>query len=174
SITYNGDESYYTQDELQEQEIIMKRGAAYFRQARYEDAIAILKYGHDAYRLNSHIAGFLVRTYMKAGKHKEAAEAGLDFLLIKDSDTNLMLRVSYALKKNRRIEEAIDLSERIKLREPSNIPNLVHLADMYTYRRNFRRADKLLNKIFRLEPENEDAIKIRLKLDSFASEAAVS
>ncbi len=173
SITYNGDEIYYTQDELQEQDVIMKKAAAYFRQSRYEDAIAILRYGHDAYRLNSHIAGFLVRTYMKAGMYKEAADAGLDFLLIKDSDTNLMLRVSYALKKNRRIEEAIDLSERIKLREPSNLANLVHLADMYTYRRNFRRADKLLNKIFKLDSENEAAIKIRLKLDSLVSEVQV-
>lgn len=71
-----------------------------------------------------------------------------------------MLRAAYCMKMSRDIESAIDLSERVKLREPGNVKNLIHLADMYAYTRNYKRASKLITKVLQIEPENEQAKKI--------------
>lgn len=147
-------------DELNEQELIFKRAKSYFRRARYEDAIAILQEGHKKYEENSEILNLLIRCYIKLENYKEAAGASREYLRKYEIDTSLMFKASYCLKKNLELEEAIDLSERVKLRQPANVRNLIHLADMYAYMKNYKRANKIIKKIFKLEPENESAIKI--------------
>jgi predicted Zn-dependent protease len=72
---------------------------------------------------------------------------------------------------NHEFKEAIEMAERIKLRDPYNIRNLIHLADMYAYTKNFKRSQKLVKKVLHIEPENKGALKIleRLEQETVAS-----
>ncbi|MCB1142200.1 MAG: SpoIIE family protein phosphatase [Leptospiraceae bacterium] len=106
------------------------------------------------------ITSALVKLYLRIKDFANAAEMCRIYLSKNDTDSSMMLKASYIMKKNHELDDAIDLAERIRLREPYNVRNLVHLADMFAYKNNYHRARKMLQKIFRLEPENQSAHKI--------------
>ncbi len=86
------------------------------------------------------------------------------FLAENEVDTQMLFKASYCLKMNHEFEESIEMSERVKLREPQNIRNLVHLADLYAYTKNVHRAEKILKKIFIIDPDNKHANLIQQKM----------
>ncbi|MCX8000020.1 MAG: tetratricopeptide repeat protein [Leptospiraceae bacterium] len=117
---------------------------------------------------NKKILQLLIWCYQKSNQLREACNAYRIYLQKNDAETDFLFNASLCFKKSREIEEAIELSERVKLREPHNVRNLLHLADMYIYSKNFKRARKLLNKILAYEPENEKAKFLFVKLNELS------
>ncbi|MCB1316984.1 MAG: tetratricopeptide repeat protein, partial [Leptospiraceae bacterium] len=59
---------------------------------------------------------------------------------------------------------AADYAERVRLRTPDNVLNLIHLADIYLHLGNPRRAGKMLERALELEPGNDRALKLQSML----------
>ena len=54
----------------------------------------------------------------------------------------------------------IEISERLRLREPQNLRNLLHLAELYSLVQNNKRAEELIQYCLKLDPENAIALNL--------------
>lgn len=142
-------------------------------QGNLDNSIAILEKAYDQKTERELVVPYLTRVYMKKQRYGEAAKICKEHLQAHAVDTPLMFRASYCLKLNREFDEAIDLAERVKLREPLNVKNLVHLADLYTVNGNIPRAVKLLKKAKQIDPDNKKILMIQEVLDRKTDEEAV-
>ncbi|HMZ61483.1 MAG TPA: hypothetical protein PL048_22105, partial [Leptospiraceae bacterium] len=136
------------------------------QERRSEEALKILR---ETYELDSgrqETAQLLMRVLMKKKIYREAAKVCKQYLKSNEVNTDMMFRASYCLKMSGSFEEAVDLGERVKLREPRHLRNLVNLADLYAYTKNFYRAEKTVKKILAIDPENRFAAKILNKIQA--------
>jgi len=165
SISYPDEREEIDLDELEKVEAILNNARLLVGKHQVKDAILILKESYEENKNRFEVAKYLIKAYMKVKSYKEAAEVCKEFLEKNELDSNLMFKASFCLKMNHEFEEAIELAERIKLREPHNLRNLIHLADMYAYTKNYSRSMKLVKKILMIEPENKAALKIQDRVE---------
>lgn len=78
----------------------------------------------------------------------------------------MMFSTSLIYKRFERFHQAIELGERVLLREPEFLDNIVNLAESYVLFRKNEAALKLLERIDRLDPNNSHAKEIRTQLNS--------
>ncbi|MDX1957488.1 MAG: SpoIIE family protein phosphatase [Leptospiraceae bacterium] len=135
-----------------------------FNNKNYKAAIPILEKAYNESNKHKDIAELLVRIYSRLNDYASASRVCKEYIKLYETSTQMLFKASYCLKMNHEFEEAIDIAERVKLREPKNLRNLIHLADMYAYTKNYHRAEKILKKILILDPENKSAEKIANKL----------
>ncbi|MBP7283793.1 MAG: SpoIIE family protein phosphatase [Leptospiraceae bacterium] len=77
----------------------------------------------------------------------EAALVAEDHLTLNPSDTECIFLLSYSYKKLQKFKEAIRAGERVRLREPGHIRNLVNLAHCYFRMKDIDRAKYLASLI---------------------------
>ncbi|MCB1141506.1 MAG: SpoIIE family protein phosphatase [Leptospiraceae bacterium] len=156
SIHYPMDERII-QQESENMELyrkVISEAKAMLSQNNIDGALDLLLNEHKKNPNNLEIEKSLIKLYMKRNRYEEAARVCEEYIERNELDTSMMLKTSYCFKINREFDKAIEIGERIKLREPYNIRNLVHLSDMYIYTQNFIRAEKLIYKILAIDPEN--------------------
>lgn len=73
---------------------------------------------------------------------------------------------SIANKKLGRFSEAISASEKVAIKQPDNINNLVNLSDLYRLQREYVRAKEIAIKILNVDPQNENAKKILKQIEN--------
>lgn len=78
--------------------------------------------------------------------------------------TNILFEISVAYKINRQYEPAIDFGERLRLRDPFNFANVVHLVECYKESGREERAMKVLNASLKLDPKNEKLNQLKEEL----------
>jgi serine phosphatase RsbU (regulator of sigma subunit) len=113
-------------------------------------------------------AKLIIQMAKKALKEKDFAAASLNFALAVEEFPMSLENyhyASYSFKQLRNYDEALNYGERLFLREPNHIKNLLNLADIHRYLGNRNRANFLLNRIETLDPENQVAKKIRAILE---------
>ncbi|HMV41653.1 MAG TPA: CDC27 family protein, partial [Leptospiraceae bacterium] len=88
-----------------------------------------------------------IKTLMQNKNFSEAAVLAEDYLLLNPSDTESIFLLSYAYKKLQNYKDAIKAGERVRLREPSHVRNLVNLAHCYFRMDDIDRAKYLANLI---------------------------
>ena len=95
-------------------------------------------------------------------KQYEAALPGLEsYHELNPEDTKTLYLLSYVLWKNRMMKKAAESAERLMLREPENVTYLLHFARVSLSMKNFIEADKILDRIFKLDPDNKRANKLK-------------
>ncbi|BDA77518.1 hypothetical protein LPTSP3_g04480 [Leptospira kobayashii] len=107
----------------------------------------------------------LARLYEKKENLLQALEYAGMVLEIDPSDTAWLLHTSLLFKRvfaqtkfMTYLGEAQELSERVRLRDPENVKNLIHLADIYRLQGDKERANYLLSKVG-AEEENHPILK---------------
>ena len=168
SISYPDYGDEINLDEIEKVEVTLRNARNLVSKHKVKEAISILKKSYEENKNRAEVAKYLIKAYMKERSYKEAALVCKEFLEKNELDSNLMFKASFCLKMNHEFEEAIELAERIKLREPHNVRNLIHLADMYAYTKNYARSMKLVKKVFLLEPDNKVAMKIKERIEKEA------
>lgn len=99
----------------------------------------------------------------KLKKYKEALQPALDFCETNPSDTGILYLISLLSKKLKKLEQATDYADRVRLRMPMNVENLVNLADIYYHTNDVSRARKLLDQALEFEPANRHALRLNKK-----------
>ncbi|TGK00583.1 stage II sporulation protein E [Leptospira semungkisensis] len=121
-------------------------------------------------------AKLLSKWYDKISKFKESAiwaEKVLDwdpseteFLFI----TSILWKKAYAGSRNLELlRSASELGEKLRVRQPNHLKNLINLADIYRLLGNSFRAKKLLEEASALSPNDPKIAELKKKLDPSAS-----
>ncbi|MBL8021218.1 MAG: SpoIIE family protein phosphatase [Leptospirales bacterium] len=99
----------------------------------------------------------LALAYVKTKQFEKAAPLAEDYTYLRPGDTEFVYIASYCLKKVRKYDRAADFGERVKLRNPRHIKNLINLAEVYARMGNTNRAEALLDAALAIEPDNANA-----------------
>ncbi len=104
------------------------------------------------YRLEAAVAGgesnplidrALARVHYKLGDFRRAANHADRYLVAHPHDTRFLFFASIVMFKAGRLEEAVDLGERGRMRRPGERNNLLNLATIYEKQGNPRRAETM-------------------------------
>lgn len=163
SISYLGE----TETERQNRDkinSIIHNANEFLEENKNEQVLQILESAYLEHKDDLHLINYLMKTYIRFKQYDKGAKVAREYLTINEGDINFLMKSAYCFKMTKDVEAAIDLGERIKLRDPKNIRNLLHLADLYVYSKNYKRAKKLVSKVISLEPGNEQAVLIQSKI----------
>ena len=104
----------------------------------------------------SNDVGFLFRL----NKEAEALNFGKEYLDCVPFDSEMILKISQYLRTLKEYENAIELSERLRLRRKQNLNNLINLAQCYIALNHYDRAKLLLNDVLLIDKNNLVASEI--------------
>ncbi len=102
-----------------------------------------------------HIKRELAKLYIKSKNFLLAIRQCEVYLNERPADTEILFLTSYAYKQAREFNHAVDYGERVHLREPEHVKNLINLAESYALSGNRKRADYLLGVVELIEPNND-------------------
>jgi len=105
------------------------------------------------------MAKILFQMQLKIGNFKKASEWVSSLVRTLPSETGLLFQAAYCERKSGNYLSAIDLGERVKLRQPKHFKNLINLADSYYYYGNKERANYLLSLAKKLDEKNPHLIR---------------
>ncbi|MBI3396438.1 MAG: SpoIIE family protein phosphatase, partial [Spirochaetia bacterium] len=103
----------------------------------------------------------LARILARSGDFPKASEYAARSLERDPSDTKLMFLASFAMKKCRRLEEGARMGERVRVRMPRFVRNLVNLCELHILSGNMKRAEELITDIFTIDADNVRAAALR-------------
>lgn len=99
------------------------------------------------------------KNYETAFSHME------DYVYLKPMDTDMIYLASYLCKKLKRYPQAAEFGERVRLRSPGMVRNLINLAEVYGRLGNKQRAAKLVAEALKSEPGNARAVRLQHALN---------
>jgi len=94
----------------------------------------------------------LAQIYYQVRNFEKAASYAQDYLWLKPSDTEFVYFAALCFRRTHDYRRAIDLSERLRLRELPMAKNLALLVDLHIRTGNFSRAEAILHELMELEP----------------------
>ena len=100
-------------------------------------------------------------TLFKLKEYSRAITFAQKYVDLNPADTDMLYLTSFLYKRLRDLDAAADFGERVRLREPQNVQNLVHLADIYLTMGVTKRADKMVRKALSYEPGNPHAMRMQ-------------
>ncbi|WP_108929612.1 SpoIIE family protein phosphatase [Leptospira johnsonii] len=107
----------------------------------------------------------LLKYHIRLKNYSKAAQFAEEYLNIRPVDKEILFIASYVARRAKQFQKAQDFGERLLLREPDHIRNLINLTRISIALRNYERAKQLLREAYRLEPENSQVQKIKQALD---------
>ncbi|EQA35229.1 SpoIIE-like protein phosphatase domain protein [Leptospira inadai serovar Lyme str. 10] len=140
---------------------LLKKAKDTSQNKEIDEAIAFLE---QAESLNSRIPEVkknFIRLFLKMKNYSKAARYAEDYLNIKPVDKEILYVASFAARKAGQLRKALDFGERLLLREPDHLKNLMNLAQVYIALKNYDRAMVMTHSALRLDPDNEAILKTR-------------
>lgn len=107
----------------------------------------------------------------KAKDHTLAVRAFTLYTRRFPDDTEALMKLSYHLKLTGDYTEAVDISERVRLRDKENFKNLINLCDCLRHCGQTERAAKILKEAVLISPEHEHIQLLTEKLGYESVEA---
>ena len=135
------------------------------REGRHGEAIGLLEQGCVANPQSLRIRRELVGLYYRQQKYEQALEILRGYVHANPGDTEMLYMAAVLAKRLHKHDYGIDLGERVRLREPGHVRNLVNLANLYLNAGNARRSEHILSEAIAREPNNRAAAKLRAHLD---------
>lgn len=106
----------------------------------------------------------IIRLLVRAHNFAEALPYLDRYTDLRPDDTEMLFIASYCLTRTGDHEKAAELCERIVLRRPDEVRYLLHLARIQALRHDYFEADRLLDQILQIAPENEQALSLKNSL----------
>jgi serine phosphatase RsbU (regulator of sigma subunit) len=144
---------------------LLKDAKDFLKQGKHEDAILLLESSVIDANVSVDLYKSLFQSYLQAREFKKAAKFSVDILEMLPEDTEVLFQVAYLYKKIGEYEQACDIGERVKLRDPEHIRNLINLADAHYMLGNVPRAKILISDVLKYDSENSHAIKRKKSLE---------
>ena len=138
----------------------IKEGIAYFRDGNLENSILSFEKALQEKDDHPYILRELSKLYIKTKQLDKAIPLSERYTNLRPFDTDFLYYIALAYKQSKSYDFSIDYSERLRLRDPNNIRNLILLTESYMHIGNFTKADQLLNHIQKLDPENSKAERL--------------
>ncbi|MCX7633383.1 MAG: SpoIIE family protein phosphatase [Turneriella sp.] len=106
----------------------------------------------------------LAQIYYQARNYQKAAYYAQDYLWLRPADTDFVFFASLCFRRIGDYRKAIELSERMRLREQPNPRNLALLADLHIRTGNLRRAEAILEELIECDPNYSSIPVLQRKL----------
>ncbi|PJZ71144.1 stage II sporulation protein E [Leptospira perolatii] len=146
---------------------LLKRAKETANHKDVEEAISFLEQAENLDSRIPEVKKNFVRLFLKIKDYGKAALYAEDYLNMKPVDKEILYVASFAARKAGQLRKALDFGERLRLREPEHLKNLMNLAQIYIALKNYERAMMMTQTALRIDPENEAIIKIRDVLEKY-------
>ncbi|EPG76248.1 SpoIIE-like protein phosphatase domain protein [Leptospira fainei serovar Hurstbridge str. BUT 6] len=124
------------------------------------DAIAILEKIEALDPRVPRVKKKLIKLFLKNGKYDQAARYAEDYLQLRPIDNEILFISSVIARKVGELNKAVELGERLRLRDPEHLNNLISLSRVYMTLKNYGRSKILLSAALKINPESEMALKL--------------
>ncbi len=169
-VVYTGEELNLERDtELAREALAEARRFA--REGDWAGAVRTLQAAQNIMPENLRILRELAGALYKQRNYAHASRAFSAYMDLNPGDTEMIYIASVVEKKLRNYELSADLGERVRVREPGHVKNLVHLADIYLRLKAPERAMKLLHTAMERDPSYGPARKLKQALEGVSSRA---
>ncbi|PJZ47573.1 SpoIIE family protein phosphatase [Leptospira saintgironsiae] len=168
SFTGNGKHTIAQDEKRQRIKELLRNARETFLNKDTQEALSYLE---EAESLDSRVPEVkknFIKLFLKLKDYQKAARYAEDYFKMNPIDSEILYVASFAARKAGQIRKALDFSERLRLREPSHIKNLINLAEIYMAVKNFDRANSILKDAIRLDPLNESISKIEELLKKYS------
>ena len=108
---------------------------------------------------------FIIIAYIRLKQYEKAISLTLDYLDLLPADTIMFYYLAYAYRKNKNLLDSIDIGERVRLRNPYHLKNLINLIQSYASSGNLPRALEILDATLKLQPENEKVQRLKMQIE---------
>ncbi|MBM9498824.1 SpoIIE family protein phosphatase [Leptospira sp. 201903071] len=139
-----------------------------------EEAISFLEQAETLNNQIPEVKKLFVSLFLKKKDYRNAALYAEDYLNLKPVDKEILYIASTAARKSGSFQKALDFGERLKLREPTHIKNLVNLAQIYIALKNYKRAMEMVDIALTVDPHHEVILKIQEILRKYSHNLAES
>lgn len=134
-----------------------------------EQALQVLEKFLEEAKGTPQVLKTLGRLYMNQERPDKAAECFAEYVRLEPNHNEYIFATAEASRLAELYDQAIDFGERLKLREPKNVPNLINLARSYQESGESRRAKEVIEKVFNYEKNNQEALELRkIILDTYS------
>jgi hypothetical protein len=161
-IEYLNDDENSTESLFHESKPLFEKGKDLVRQGKLEDSIPYLEdsISQESGSLDT-TTSLLGQTFFKLKNWNKALTYLLESLESKPSHTELLFYASYSAKMVHNYKLSAECGERCYLRDPTNVKNLINLADVYKKLEQPSKSLHLIEKVLVIEPSNRNAIKLK-------------
>ncbi|MBW0433042.1 SpoIIE family protein phosphatase [Leptospira yasudae] len=137
-----------------------------------EEAISYLEQAESLNNQVPEVKKLFVSLFLKKKDYRNAALYAEDYLNLKPVDKEILYIASTAARKAGSLQKALDFGERLKLREPTHMKNLVNLAQIYIALKNYKRAMEMVEIALSVDPHHEVILKIQDVLRKYSHSMA--
>ena len=114
---------------------------------------------------NFHALRDIIIAFIRIKQYEKAISLALDYIELIPSDTGMFYYLSYAYRKYKNFQESIEIGERVRLRNPYHLKNLINLVKSYASFGKLQRAMEILEAAANLQPENDKIKRLKSQLE---------
>jgi len=103
----------------------------------------------------------LINAYYKLEQYAKVISEGEQYLEAYPYNNDILYKVSRAYLITKNYEKALELAERLDLRDPKHVSNLFTLVNCYNLLDQRKKAIKVLNRLIDLAPDKEETKRLR-------------
>ncbi|GBF48654.1 serine phosphatase RsbU [Leptospira ryugenii] len=144
----------------------MRKARSYLKQGDPESALQALLAAHEKHPENQEILRAYLRLLIRTKRWKEASPILSEYIENNPGDTDLIYLGSYTFKQTGEYGKAIDMGERIRLRNPGHLANLLRLSQLYLSTNQLAKAEKILNLASFLTQDSKRLEALRGEIES--------
>ena len=160
-------------DHLVSREImrLINESRAQKKKGEFTEALASLTKANELDNSRPSVIYELLRLFLDQKDFTTAAAYAEDYVYLRPADTEVVYIASVCFRKAGDLRRAADLGERVRLRSPRAVKNLLNLARIYASLGNANRAEMLLDDALAIDHDNVSATKLKTQLAERKSES---
>ncbi len=136
----------------------------YLRENEINKGLSLLQQAYTIRPENEEVVKTLIKYNILQKNFPNAIEYLEPYIHTHPQDVSYLYLASYCYKKSKNFTRAIDLGERIRIRTPDNVKNLVNLGHSYLLQKNKERAGYIIDKALEIDPKNNVALRLKKRL----------
>lgn len=145
---------------------LLKQSKLAYQNENYSSVVELLE---EAYKLqpnNNHIIRYLINIYHKQKNFSKAEFYAEKYSSLRPWEIEYLYILSYFNKRIGNLEKAAEVGERLRIRNPELMKNLINLVEIYYLLKNYDRAHILVDEALRIEPENTRLMELKKRVEN--------
>lgn len=147
-------------DKLREIQSLLSKAKEASESQDLQEAVSYLEKANSLEENIPEIKKKFIQLYLKLKDYGSAKKMAKDYSALRPMDTEIMYITAFCARKVADLKTAIDFGERVRLRDPGHVKNLINLGQTYLADKNYQRAENILTSALALDPENPSLLRL--------------
>ncbi|TGN18709.1 SpoIIE family protein phosphatase [Leptospira idonii] len=147
-------------EKLKEIQILLTKAKQASDSQDLQEAISYLQQANTVEENIPEIKKKFIQLYLKLKDYGKAKTVARDYSELKPMDTEIMYITAFCARKVADLKTAVDFGERVRLRDPHHVKNLINLGQTYLAEKNYIRAEIILTSAVVLDPDNPSLLRL--------------